>query len=326
MSRLIHNNQVYEPFEYKLEKDFEKTIIENARTIFGEKTVYIDVKKKIKNNKIETIPDGYLIDFSFETNPKLYIIENELSSHDPYKHIGEQLLKFAVSYKSSGRKIKLFLLENILKNKEIEEFVVAGFLKAGYRNIDAFLEDLIFEKTVASIIVIDDINEDLDNVLKQLTMNTEIIEFQAFINGTEIIHKFTPFQQEIRNIVESPKSKLQVEELDTIVVPAKEEGFTSVLLEENCWYAIRISASMIERLKYIAAYQSAPVSAITYYAEIARIEKYEDSNKYIVYFKDKAKKIGPIKLPKQNKNYQPQAPRYTTFKRLRKAKTLTEAF
>jgi hypothetical protein len=30
---------------------------------------YIGIKKKIKNDNIITIPDGYLLDFLFETNP-----------------------------------------------------------------------------------------------------------------------------------------------------------------------------------------------------------------------------------------------------------------
>ena len=81
---------------------------------------------------------------------------------------------------------------------------------------------------------------------------------------------------------------------------------------------------MLDRIKYIAGYQTAPVSAVTYYAEVERIEKYKDTDKYIVYFKDKAMKINPIHLPKGKKGTAPQAPRYTTFKKLSQAKTLKE--
>jgi len=110
------------------------------------------------------------------------------------------------------------------------------------------------------------------------------------------------------------------------VVPANEEGFNEVFLGENCWYAIRISSAMKERIKYIAGYQTAPVSSITYYAEVDKIEKYRDTNKYILYFKDKAKKIGPITLPKAKKRIAPQAPRYRNYKKLLKAKTLSDIF
>ena len=83
---------------------------------------------------------------------------------------------------------------------------------------------------------------------------------------------------------------------------------------------------MIDRINYIAGYQTAPISAITYYAEVAKVEKYKDSGKYIVSFKDKAKKVGPIKLSVRKKGAAPQAPRYTNIKRLLKAKVLGEVF
>lgn len=107
--------------------------------------------------------------------------------HDPYKHIGQQLLKFAISYKASGRNIKKFLLDNIIKDKNKKKIVEQGFKKAEYRNIDAFLEDIIFEKPVSAIIIIDKITADIENVLNQLAMKTDIIEFQTFILDNEYI-------------------------------------------------------------------------------------------------------------------------------------------
>ena len=296
MDRLNYKGKVFTYYEYSKESDFERDVIEHSKEIFGPKSVYIDIKKKIKNDNILTIPDGYLLDFSFEADPRLYIIENELVIHDPYKHIGQQLLKFSISYKASGRKIKKFLLKKIYEDNLTKKLIEKGVAKAGYRNIDAFLEDIIFEKEVRAIIVIDRITSDLENVVNQLTMKIDILEFQTFISGSEIVNKFTPFQEEIRDLPGGKDEEKGVQELNTIVVPANEEGFKEVFLEKNQWYAIRISSSMIDRIKYIAGYQTAPISAITYYAEVSKIEKYKDTGKYIVYFKDPAKKIGPIKL------------------------------
>jgi hypothetical protein len=59
------------------------------------------------------------------------------------------------------------------------------------------------------------------------------------------------------------------EEPDTVIVPAKKEGFERVFLGENAWWAIRISGGMIPKIKYIAAYQSQPISAITHLAPVA---------------------------------------------------------
>ena len=132
------------------------------------------------------------------------------------------------------------------------------------------MESLIFEKPIAAIVIIDRITEELDNVLSQLTIDTDIIEFQTFANNDNTIHKFTPFNAEIREL-SNAKSTLTPDELNTIVVPAREQGFEE-FIENNRWFAIRIHASMIDKLKYIAAYQIAPISAITHYAEIASIE------------------------------------------------------
>ena len=48
-------------------------------------------------------------------------------------------------------------------------------------------------------------------------------------------------------------------ESKTIVVPAQEEGFRNEFIGNSHWYAIRISAAMKDRIKYIAAYQVAPI-------------------------------------------------------------------
>ena len=45
---------------------------------------------------------------------------------------------------------------------------------------------------------------------------------------------------------------LPVTKPDTIVVPAQKEGFEKVFLGSDCWYAIRISGGMLEKIKYIA--------------------------------------------------------------------------
>jgi len=325
MERLIIENKTYTYFQYTNEGEFEKTIMDNAKQIFGQNTVYIDIKKKIGDN-IVTIPDGYLIDFSFAEKPRLYILENELSTHDPYKHIGSQLLKFGISYKASGRNIKKFILDFLIVDKSNYEFVEKRSKIAGYRNIDALLDALIFDIPVAAIVIIDKTSEELENVLSQLTMDTDIIEFQTFVYENEQIHKFIPFNEEIREIAEDSKRDVNIEELDTIVVPAQAEGFQTAFMETNSWWSIRISSSMLNRIKYIAVYQVAPLSAITHLAEVAKIEKYKDTNKYIVYFKNPAKEINHISLDTKKKGSAPQSPRYTTYKRLMKAKTLSDIF
>jgi hypothetical protein len=114
-------------------------------------------------------------------------------------------------------------------------------------------------------------------------------------------------------------------EPDTIIVPAQKEGFEKVFLGENCWYAIRIAGGMLDKIKFIAAYQSQPVSAITHFAPIQRIEPYGEGGKYKLIFSEKAKPIGPIPFADAPSG-STQGPRYTTFEQLRTAKKLTDLF
>lgn len=110
---------------------------------------------------------------------------------------------------------------------------------------------------------------------------------------------------------------------DTIVVPAKREGFERVFLGEDAWYAIRIGGGMVDQLKYIAAYQTNPTSAITHVAPIERIEPYGDSGKYKVVFAAPAKEIAPIPYGDAPSGAM-QGPRYTSRDALDKAKTLVD--
>jgi len=85
--------------------------------------------------------------------------------------------------------------------------------------------------------------------------------------------------------------------INLVVVPARKDGFRRVFLGQNEWYAIRIADDLLPQLKYIAAYQSAPVSAITHYAEIDRIEPYGKAGlnrTYRVIFAGPANEITPI--------------------------------
>lgn len=114
--------------------------------------------------------------------------------------------------------------------------------------------------------------------------------------------------------------------VDTIVVPAREDGFQKVFLGQNRWYAIRVHSAMKPQIKYIAAYQVAPVQGITHIAPVSSIEQWEGSNKYVVNFAESANPIGPITLLKGGKVHAPQAPRYTNLQKLKSAKNLDEAF
>ena len=115
------------------------------------------------------------------------------------------------------------------------------------------------------------------------------------------------------------------EKLDTIIVPAQQEGFEKVFLQERCWHAIRISGGMLSRIKFIAAYRTQPESKVTHYAPVASIEPYGEQGKYKLIFAEPAKLIGPIPFADAPQGSM-QGPRYTSFDKLLKAQKLTDLF
>jgi hypothetical protein len=109
---------------------------------------------------------------------------------------------------------------------------------------------------------------------------------------------------------------------DTVVVAAHQDGFNEVFLGADCWHAIRIAAKRLEEIRYIAVYQTAPVAAITHYAEVSRIEPYGAERKYRVVFSGKAKPIGPIAFARGPKSRVGLF--YTTFDKLKSADSLED--
>ena len=82
---------------------------------------------------------------------------------------------------------------------------------------------------------------------------------------------------------------------------------------------------MIDKIKYIAAYQTAPVSAITHIAPVDRIEPYGDGGKYKLIFSESASEITPIPFddaPQGSMN----SSKYANLEKLKRAKKLSEVF
>jgi hypothetical protein len=77
-------------------------------------------------------------------------------------------------------------------------------------------------------------------------------------------------------------------EIDTVVVPAREEGFQTVFIGENRWHEVRLHGSMRPQIKYVAVYRVAPESAITHLASVKSIEPWKDTGKWVINFAEPA--------------------------------------
>jgi hypothetical protein len=329
------NGKIYSLYSFNKEDEFEKTVMSLSDKIFGEQTIYIDIKKKVKGNEITTIPDGYVIDMTTPDDPHLYVVENEIVSHDPFKHIGIQMLKFVTSFEEDKTSVRNYIMEHISNNKTLLNRLEKNSQHSGSRNVDNYLDKAVYQD-FCGLVVIDEARPELHKVLTRINANISVLELRAYIdNEHNFIYQYDTLYEEDEEIFDRDNNTEKVDnsirqkrrarkaKSDTIIVPAKEEGFKKEFLGNNQWYAIRISAAMKERIKYIAAYQVSPISAVTHIAEIAEIKPYQDSGKYLVLFKGKASEIGPI-MTKTSSNC-PQSPVYVHHTDLLNAKYLEDA-
>tara|TARA_B110001454_G_scaffold101549_1_gene95916 strand:- start:14258 stop:15277 length:1020 start_codon:yes stop_codon:yes gene_type:complete len=325
---------IYQQYEHSSEESFEKIVVALSLEIFGRESIYVDIKKRVKGGDIITIPDGYLIDLADPENPNLYVIENEIVSHDPFKHIGIQLLKFATSFDEGKVTIRNFLMEEISKNEASLKKLEKACSNSSYRNIDNYLDSAVYREFKA-IVVIDEAREELYNVLEKIRASISVIELKTFQNDSgDFFYQFNSLYEELGEDVVTEKrpsnssadamerKRNRRAKCDTVVVPAREEGFKKVFLGENRWYAIRIGAAMKDKIKYIASYEKSPISAITYVAKVKEIRPYKDTGKYEVIFEAPAEKIEPIKL--QDSNMSPQGPVYIEYEKIKNSKNLDE--
>jgi len=120
-----------------------------------------------------------------------------------------------------------------------------------------------------------------------------------------------------RTIIARSGRQVDPSDIDTIVVPARKEGFEITALGEQRWYAVSIHGSLIPKIKYLAVYRVAPVSAITHIAAVQSIEPWESSpGKYVLNFAEPLEPIEPIRLVPHGKVKAPQSLRYTAHNRL----------
>lgn len=137
----------------------------------------------------------------------------------------------------------------------------------------------------------------------------------------------TPKGTTLKGLEDEEPSQNEVQTgFDTIVCPAREDGFKEAFLEEKAWWAVRIAEDKLDKLKYLAMYQVAPVSAITYYGEIDRIEpSQKDPDKYRIFLKDEPVKLDTA-VERKKDHMQLQAPRYAKLESIKTATTLKEVW
>ena len=181
---------------------FEQIVKEHAKDIFGEQSIYLDIKHKLKSRAgIGSIPDGYVIILGDE--PDWHIVEVELSSHPLYDHIVPQVGKFinGVNNPSTQRDI----VDTLYQEINSDEFLRLRLKQAiGATDTHKFLSDLISKPPLVTIII-EKRTEQLDealNMLAYLPQNKKVVELQTFTRegvGLNVhAHLFEPLYEVLK--------------------------------------------------------------------------------------------------------------------------------
>jgi hypothetical protein len=330
---LWSSQQSFRDEEFESESELEAAIVAASSTLFGTSRYYLNVKKKIGiKGGTRNIPDGYLIDLTSAKEPRLYVVEVELARHDPLKHIAVQILQFSLSFETDPPLVKNAIRDALVSTPAALTACATYAGNHGFENVDRLLEAMIYGKDqFNALVIIDELSPDLETVLQsRFKFPVEILTLRRFKSAAgQRLYEFEPFLEELSSSPDSTltgKPAVDPSEIDTIVVPARESGFQEVFLEQNAWWSIRIHSSMLGKIQFIAAYRTAPESAITHVAPVRTIKPYKDSGKYLLEFAAPATPVGPIRLVPGGTIKAPQAPRYTSRARLLAANTLDEAF
>ena len=174
---LLVDGVKYRLWTPKKELQLEEILKEHSKEIFGEDSLYFDVKRRISSkSRIVSIPDGYLIDF-YDDYP-WYVVEVELSRHSPHKHIVSQLNKFRSGIKNPETQKEIVdALYSDIKDDPFKEAFVKK--KLDTKDMHHFLSKTISEKEPEYIIVIDELKEELEEACE--IFDPWFIEIKTFV-------------------------------------------------------------------------------------------------------------------------------------------------
>ena len=210
---LLIDGVKYEQWIPPSEDEFERVVKEHTQDIFGEQSIYLDRKQKLKSlSGIGSIPDGYVIVFG--DSPQWHIVEVELSSHPLHEHIVSQVSRFIAGI--SNPNIQRGIVNAIDEQIRRDDFFTLRLRKAIEPvEIHKFLTELVSKQPIITIIIEKD-TEALREALNILRYpQIEVVEFQTFTRegmGLGVhTHLFEPLTQPLtKPIVVSGTSKEQI--------------------------------------------------------------------------------------------------------------------
>ncbi len=177
----------YQEWTPEKEDELEQIVNEHAQEIFGENSIYIDRKLKLRAiSGIGSIPDGYVIVFG--ESPEWHIVEVELSSHQLYEHIVPQVSRFIAGIANPATRSQIVsTIHNQINGDDLLKIKAKKAI--GSEEIYKFLSELVSKPPVVTIII-EKKTPELDDALNAINHpQKKVIEFQTFRRvGAEAVH------------------------------------------------------------------------------------------------------------------------------------------
>ena len=200
---LYFNQKRFIKRTFSKEKDFEELAWKNSKTLFGEDSIWIDAKRKIKNKALGgTIPDGFLFDLKDSDNPEFYLVEVELAKHSFYNHIFPQITKFFAFFKNLESQHELIAkIYEIVNNDEglKNEFQSV----TGHRELYKFIKDTI-ENSQNILLLLDEEKKELPEIISTYTDTwgkmVKLSLLREYVHNGQSILSLTPEFENIETI------------------------------------------------------------------------------------------------------------------------------
>ncbi len=229
-------------------EEFHPLVKEHYKEIFGGDSMFVAGNRLETGSRMGSIPDGFVI--TFGDSPQWHIVEVELSSHQLYEHIVNQVGRFinGINNTVSQRKIIETIYHEITESKqrkvELEEAIGSG-------EIYKFLLDLISKSPILTIII-EKRTRELEEAIDLLKYSPiEIVEFQTFRRvGAEAVHAhlFEPLYRVPIEIITTiqPRGK--------IITTRKVEGRVTLknLIDDNILKVGQVIYRWYKGNKYVA--------------------------------------------------------------------------
>jgi len=193
---IIIKNKIYTELKFEKESEFEELIFNNSEILLGKNRVLITAKKKINAGELgKSIPDGFIIDFTELSNPKIVILEIELAKHRFYDHIFPQITKF-LGFLKEGNQFQVDLVDTlyrIIDNDSLLKNKISNFINS--KELYKFLKDIV-DNASDILIIIDGQKKEFAEI-KEVYTDTwdkyvKIVKIEPYQNENDIIFHISP--------------------------------------------------------------------------------------------------------------------------------------